>query len=378
MVQRIARHKNIDASEVNLSKVKVRMVPKECPQLGEVSVPQERISEVAKSSEMSRSSERSAESRDLQVMSEESGDGEKENMDIDKHGHKRKLNEESVFSDKKRKLYESDVDMMTVMSVQDGEAKSSRNYACSGPLPVLSPTDGKRFHSVRARNGRSLKRKPVEKFGDMEEPQSQQGETLVTDDQEENTPVLQGSPEGVKKTNKECKETEPLVILKDLKFVLPQEAFSGKTVSSHKIERIMEPSKLLSSDQPLDSHSELDTTSSPLQLVFSALSTYHPLPNVVREAVPAANTPEHIVSKVNGCCVVCGVKYCVPLCYWHSVEENIRPPTLLVPVRWVCISLAIPLPQVSPEDSRLARVSIYLVSSIICILLIFPDHSWSF
>ena len=133
--------------------------------------------------------------------------------------------------------------------------------------------------------------------------------------------------------------------------------------SSHKIESIMEPSRLFTSDQPLASRSELDTSSSPLQLVFNALSTYHPLPSITRETAPSANAPEHTPSKVNGCCVVCGVKYLVPLSYWHNVEENIRPPTLLVPVRWVCISLAIPLPQVSAEDAHLARVSIHSLPS---------------
>ena len=350
----------MDVSKVNLSRVKVRMLPKETPEPSEVVGLQERLTEAPESAEVTRSSERSTGTGDIQSMSEEGGEGEKENMDIEKHGQKRKLDEENVLSDKKRKLHRSKVDV-TVMSASDSnETKNSQDHI---PTEKLSPVSskGRTGNRFRSKNGRFLKKIKGPNNGTSSIAEFvQQSGSFVNDGQEEkpHTPQPQASQEMLRKQNQESKETEPMVVLKDLKFVLPQEAFSGKTVSSHKIESIIDTTRLVSPDQPLASHSDLGTTTSPLQLVFSALSTYHPPTNVIKQITQAISTQEHAgAPKGNIHCVVCGRCYMVPLSSWHSMEEYIRPPTLLVPVRWVCISLAISLPSVSIEDVRHAKVS---------------------
>lgn len=335
MIQGIARQKNIDVSEVDLSRVKVRMLPKEA-----VEAP----SAVETTTAATEVLERPSETLPMTPSPEEAGEGEKENVNIEKLIHKKKK-EENCNPDKQRKSLRSEVDRAREGAIDVTETDGSQDSPVKKPRRSLPKKPGSQL--PRAKNGRFLKQEQPTASTPAAHT-SQKEKTADTPTSTQEVPV--------KQQHQDTKEVEPLVILKDLKFVLPQEAFSGKTVSSHKIESIMEPPSPL--DLTSTEHTAVYSNASPLQLVFSALSVYHPSVDDPEIEPPAPSTQElPTAPKVCGRCVVCGCSFTVPTNTWHSVEDNIRPPTLLVPVRWVCVSLAVCLPQVSAEDARHAKVA---------------------
>ncbi|XP_050691484.1 uncharacterized protein LOC126983056 [Eriocheir sinensis] len=343
VVQKIARQRNIDVSEVNLSCVKLRVLPKEA--LEAVEAP----SAVKGATETTKVPERPPEALPTALSPDEAGEGEKENVDIERLVHKRKK-EESYSPEKRRKSHRREVlDSPGTDGGQEGAA-------------AVTPCQGSRSHCPRGKDGRFMKNAKQK----QQQPTPQARTPAAHASQKTADTPTTSTQELTPRGNKEPKEIEPLVILKDLKFVLPQEAFSGKAVSSHKIESIMEPPSRL--DQSSLAHAVLDTNASPLQLVFSALSIYHPPDDVDAEPPPTTTTPSPPlaaaspsmelpgVPKVCGRCVVCGCSFTVSAKAWYGVEDNVRPPTLLVPVRWVCVSLAVCLPQVSEDDARQGKV----------------------
>lgn len=341
MVQKIAHQRNIDPSEVNLSRVKLRMLPKEALETAEAP------GSIDESTEATKLPERPTGVLPTTFSPEKADEGEKENMEIEKLVHKRKK-EETYSPDKRRKLCSrSEVDRTR----KEGTDGTGRNPSQDSTAKEATNAPPKRRgnHCARGKDGKFMShaRWEREKTQALHANQERTADTPTTDAEEQT------------KQNSDTKETEPLVILKDLKFVLPQEAFCGKTVSSHKIESIIEPVSRF--DPTLMPHMALDGNASPLQLVFSALSVYHPPIDDLENETPGPSTQISpgvpvVCTKVCGRCVVCGCNFTVPASAWHSVEDNVRPPTLLVPVRWVCVSLAVCLPQVSEEDARLAKV----------------------
>lgn len=346
VVQKIARQRNIDVSEVNLSCVKLRVLPKEA--LETVEAP----SAVRGVTETTKVHEKLPEALPTALSPDEAGEGEKENVDIERLIHKRKK-EENYSPEKRRKSFRKEVQDSPGTDIgQEGAA-------------AVTPPARRYIYCSRGKDGRFLKNAKQKKQQQLSQPKLPATHMSQKTPDTPTTSTQELTPRG----NKEPMENEPLVILKDLKFVLPQEAFSGKAVSSHKIESIMEPPSRL--DQASLAHAALDTNASPLQLVFSALSIYHPPDDMDPEQQPppptatAPSTPLAAVShnlelpgapEVCGRCVVCGCSFTVSAKAWYGVEDNVRPPTLLVPVRWVCVSLAVCLPQVSEDDARQGKV----------------------
>ncbi|KAK3854884.1 hypothetical protein Pcinc_038682 [Petrolisthes cinctipes] len=163
-----------------------------------------------------------------------------------------------------------------------------------------------------------------------------------------------------------CPSAKAIVLLKDLKFLLPQEAFGGKAVSAHKIEddiTLSQPQQFDQVDQSNNRGQDTDTADdyrticdpianqgdecSPLQSVFNSLSMYDLLQaGVKEEAVQHSypktsgiekSKPENVCSY----CVICGCSYMMKQRWWHHIDENIKPPSLLVSLQWVCVSLSV-------------------------------------
>lgn len=67
--------------------------------------------------------------------------------------------------------------------------------------------------------------------------------------------------------------------------------------------------------------------------------------------------------KVHGSCVVCGLSYVMEQELWHHIDEYIKPPSLLVSLQWVCVSLSIQptdLPQEEKEKGKVCvNMSVY-------------------
>ncbi|KAG7164504.1 uncharacterized protein LOC121871883 [Homarus americanus] len=182
----------------------------------------------------------------------------------------------------------------------------------------------------------------------------------------------------------ESKKPNAVVVLKDLKFVLPQEAFGGKTVSAVKIEGNIcqqtsssdpssHPKQLVTpgwSTQSCHSSPNQGAYSSPLQFIFNSMSTLQPegasLSSSMHNQAPEVQFAggSNLVNKdidpssvyVDGRCVVCGCNYNVQRNFWHSIEDHIKPPILMVPVRWVCLSLSVAALQLSQEDHDEGKV----------------------
>ncbi|KAK4290375.1 hypothetical protein Pmani_036718 [Petrolisthes manimaculis] len=158
-----------------------------------------------------------------------------------------------------------------------------------------------------------------------------------------------------------------IVLLKDLKFLLPQEAFGGKAVSAHKIEDDMTVSQPQQFDQ-IDQSNNIDQQDtvtaedyrticdpianqgdecSPLQSVFNSLSMYDLLQAGVKEEAGQHSYPKTSgidkskPESVCGSCVICGCSYMMKQRWWHHIDEHIKPPSLLVSLQWVCVSLSV-------------------------------------
>lgn len=170
---------------------------------------------------------------------------------------------------------------------------------------------------------------------------------------------------------------KPIVLLEDLRSVLPAEAFGGKAVSAQKIEGNISHSSPdycaddsvpgFTLDLPVTSNKmTASSPTSPSQVIFSALSPsqdihkidpLHPEDKLSMAIKETVSKEDQATGNVRGRCVVCGCNYYVEPSFWVNIDTLIRPPSLMISVRWVCISLDMTPVEVSSRDQELGKVS---------------------
>nr|XP_053640794.1 uncharacterized protein LOC128694648 [Cherax quadricarinatus]XP_053640795.1 uncharacterized protein LOC128694648 [Cherax quadricarinatus]XP_053640796.1 uncharacterized protein LOC128694648 [Cherax quadricarinatus]XP_053640797.1 uncharacterized protein LOC128694648 [Cherax quadricarinatus] len=408
VIQRIARQKNINVSQVNLSKVKVRMVPKEDLKSVYENIPSD-----------------TEKTEDTQVVScetknEETGEFEKENVKIsDKKGRKRKCSDADEMKRKrkiiktcKRKLNKTiqvnneDEDEELVWAKKERSmcqkavyvTRSRRKIKLSKKIADADDDDedyGDSFSVIDNVKAKSRQYLPEDTCQNRITTR-QRSRSCLRDDNMWNDsggdgPTLGNSPKklrasigtrGRKPNKTPQKSTKPkaVVVLQDLKFLLPHEAFGGKAVSAETIEEnIYEQVDSFSHSVPdktqnwtkSNCHPSLgqpdpSAYSSPLHFIFNSLSnslqpgylhsnsTYNCAPETELNVENSNSTESD--SCINGRCVVCGCNYSVQRKFWHNIDENIKPPTLIVPLRWVCLSLSVSPVQLSQRDRDEGKV----------------------
>lgn len=169
----------------------------------------------------------------------------------------------------------------------------------------------------------------------------------------------------------DSKPPKPIVLLEDLRSVLPAEVFGGKPVSALKIEgNINQSSPSHNSEESATTcHSELAGSSPPAShLIFSSLTPsqeigpYESIHHADKEIFTNKldKSKGNIVpGNVRGRCVICGCNYYVEQTFWKNISTMIRPPSLMISLRWVCISLNVTPVEVSVRDQELGKVCKY-------------------
>nr|XP_045595466.1 uncharacterized protein LOC123756393 [Procambarus clarkii] len=419
VVQRIARQKNINASQVNLSKVKVRMVPKE------------ELPSVLES--QSGDAEETLEER-CGAGNNKTGEFEKENMEVsDRKGQKRKYGDAEDIQRKSKRIKNCTTKASEAFGVKKKEIGDDNEIARMENEAFHKETQRsilqKAVYVTKSR--RKIKLSP--KILDVQIDDDDIEDFIVSDDDYDlkinsrqcqtqgssqnnvssskddqsylshdnsvwndsggETPRVNCSNRRLrlkqrhkrpKKVIQKSKKPKAVVVLKDLKFVLPHEAFGGKAVSAVKIEGNMDHQTSASPEVNSSSHSMHEKPqdwitssghtsllqsgpgaySSPLQYIFNSLSnSLQPScshskevcnPSLETELTGGKNLSDKEIdsslSCISGRCVVCGCNYSVQREFWHNIDENIKPPTLMVPVRWVCVSLSVDQIELSQRD----------------------------
>ncbi|KAK7086527.1 hypothetical protein SK128_012508 [Halocaridina rubra] len=127
---------------------------------------------------------------------------------------------------------------------------------------------------------------------------------------------------------KDCK-----VMVMDIGKSLPKEAYGGKSLN---VRMIGGTSYQVSLCEELPS--------STLQYILNTMA-------VPYQHISQTGNHENSEEVIEGCCVVCAGKCKESKPFWHSLDEDINPPSLQVPIRWVCASLSIS-PVVVTESER--------------------------
>lgn len=167
----------------------------------------------------------------------------------------------------------------------------------------------------------------------------------------------------------DSKPPKPIVLLEDLRSVLPAEAFGGKPVSALKIEEnINQSSPSHNSEESAPAfHADLGGSSPPAShLIFSSLTPsqevdacefIHHADKEIFTNLLNKGKGNVVPGNVRGRCVICGCNYYVEQSFWKNINTMIRPPSLMISLRWVCISLNVTPVEVSLRDQELGKVS---------------------
>lgn len=102
------------------------------------------------------------------------------------------------------------------------------------------------------------------------------------------TDIQEMSEAQTQQNQQRSSSAKPIVLLKDLKFILPREAFGGKAVSALKIEDNMS----LSHPEQFDPIANPGEDYSPLQSVFNSLTIYRPVQAGLEEEAGQPSNPK--------------------------------------------------------------------------------------
>ncbi|XP_068231678.1 uncharacterized protein [Palaemon carinicauda] len=138
---------------------------------------------------------------------------------------------------------------------------------------------------------------------------------------------------------------EAKVLLHDIKKSLPEEAFDGRSL----FVRNQPNGKYQISFVPAS------LPSSAFQLLLNSMLP----PNWTKcvKDMPERQVRECSEPDVSGRCVVCAYFFHRPFSVWHNLLEDIKPPSLQVPVRWVLASLSIAPVKLTAREKEEGRVS---------------------
>ena len=143
---------------------------------------------------------------------------------------------------------------------------------------------------------------------------------------------------------------QPKLTLRDIRESIPPEAYEGRTLSLSPHETSGYQVSLATKDLP----------SSALQFMLNTLMPANSASQTEAEA-PRKNEDENEV--IEGRCVVCATLLEKAVKFWHNLREEIDPPSLRVPIRWVLASLSIAPVKLTPqekEDGRVSHFSLFL------------------
>ncbi|XP_066978667.1 uncharacterized protein [Macrobrachium rosenbergii] len=406
VVERIARQKNIDASQVNFSKIKVRMMRKE--DLCGVDAQNIRKNGLDKDTHKTASSNDSNTSKLLLKGKNDSHHAtEQKKQKVNnigaekvrdhipgprsstkkKHGKYSKIKTDNKYG-KTFDSNSSDDNFFygsNYLSYKSGLGAAERvtpkqcvssesNIDGKRKKPVVNHKSPSGAHAIRTK-------------GNFNHPQSEKKQNLLTSSESKTGMVSSGKeipaicsvkevlvvnsgishcggvhgdstdavlPVNEKKyyeVNRNCQFYFPLskmqeakVVLRDMRRSLPKEAFDGRTLLAH--------------NQPNGGYQISYSNSSPPSSAFQFLLNAVLPPNWSNcakkvQEIKAKKDNEGIVS---GRCVVCAYFFHRPLSMWHNLREDIKPPSLQVPVRWVLASLSIAPVRLTAKEKEEGKV----------------------
>ncbi|XP_047476340.1 uncharacterized protein LOC125030365 [Penaeus chinensis] len=295
VTQRVEQQLHVDPSQVNISKMKVQTIPR--PKLKNI---------------------------------------EKEAVPTQSQKY---VNEDiNNIKRQKRKIIEDSTELSKAKKTKDESTVESQ-----------TPRSGKNVVRI---NKRGRKRKPI---GKVQEQTSSKQE-----------PNNDGNSDA-----DDSKPPKPIVLLEDLRSVLPAEAFGGKPVSALQIEEnISQSSPSHNSEESATAfHSEMEGSSPPAShLIFSSITPsqeidacefiHHADKEIFANQLNKGKG-NAVPGNVRGRCVICGCNYYVEQSFWKNINTMIRPPSLMISLRWVCISLNVTPVEVSIRDQELGKVCKY-------------------
>ncbi|XP_064107342.1 uncharacterized protein LOC135216159 [Macrobrachium nipponense] len=407
VVERIARQKNIDASQVNFSKIKVRMMRKE--DLCGVDAQNIRKNGLDKDNHKTASSNDSNTSKllvkgknDLHHANEQKkqkvnnigAEKIRDSIPGPRSSTKKKHGKYSTIktNNKYGKTFDS--------SSSDDFSYDSNNLSYERGLGAAEHVTPK--HGVSSESNIDGKRKKpvvnhkvpsaaqsVRTKGNFNHPQSEKKQNLLTSSDSKKGIVSSESrkeipaicsvkevlvvnrgvsqfggvdgdgpdavlPVNEKKyyeVNRNCQFYFPLskmqeskVVLSDMRRSLPKEAFDGRTLLVH--------------NQPNGGYKISCSNESPPSSAFQFLLNAVLPPNWSNCAkkVKEIKTKKENEGIVSGRCVVCAYFFHRPLSMWHNLREDIKPPSLQVPVRWVLASLSIAPVRLTAKEKEEGKV----------------------